>query len=1319
LHVWSDCAESTIEVVIANEGDNNALAFSAETTPELLDCNGKLSAGFITLKVNGGTAPYQYRIDNGVWKPISGTTITFIASVGIYKIEVKDSKACSYTDNNVEIKRIVPKDLNIGTIYAAVNPTCGGNGGAIQVVATGGSGKYLYSTDGSTYTSYTNGIITGLTAGTYTIYVKDVQQQSCPPAQSDAIVLANAVTDLTITVTPEDAAHCNALGALHISVSGGTGNLKYFIGNTEVTNDIVNGTLSRPTGVYVINVTDGNCMASSGKVRISTTDPNELISIASIVTTQADCGVAIGKATVTVNNHLTEYKYKLNGGLVVTTSSSTLEFSGLNAGTHVLHVWNDCGEVIDTIKIANETANNGLAFTFKAFDETIDCNGNPVAGQIELAIKNGTPNYQYRVDGGVWKPVSNVNFTITNLAVGIYKVEVKDAKGCTFTANDITIKHHVPEILQVGSLFAAVNPTCGGTGSIQVYATGGSGDYLYSYNGGTYLPYTNGLITGVPAGTYTISVKDAQHPSCPPAISQSITLYSQQTNLAVHVTVDSIETCGATNGSLTVAVSGGAAPYTYFLNGTELFEGSTINNGVIANKPADVYVVDVKDKDGCLASSGEVRITTKDPETAISLEIVSTQEATCGSSTGAATFEVTTAEALPYYYQLNEEPVVTINHKNQITLSALSAGTHFIKVWNNCGEAIDTIKITNGINSFAASVTVVDEVITCSSMMAPGSITITVENGVPGYQYRYEDKWVDFQNAQVTINDLKAGNYVIEVRDHHNCTFVVNDVKVDRVIDDGGITPPTATTPQTFCKNATIADLQAIGVNIKWYNEVGQLMAPGAQLTNGAIYLATQTVGSCESATRTAVKVILEDQVITAPSITSPQHFCAPATFADIAINGNTNIVWYDAAYPNGDKYELTDELVSGIYYAALSAGGDCESITRTEVEVIVDNVAPTAPVIVSPQSFCKGALLANIEVPNNQIVWYNAPTGGTVYPAATYLVDGQIYYAAQKAGSCESTTRTPVTVSLGTTQKPTAQPLQAFCDGLAGKTIADIAITGGGIIWYNEANQVLPLSTPLVEGAKYFATQSTGTCESEKISVQVTENCYKLYGTVFPFAHSADPILNDLFPTYAKLYPYPPANANLSNYFSNTLPLYSVRLAYYDDQTYIPGTPKNPGQMAQSNNPGLPILWSQLGYTIGTVDNTTVTGLGDQPSQPLGVFTFPGVAKGTYILEISRPGFISRRTPITVTQDAYLGHREILAGDVDGTLIVDQRDATYTNSRCPASYFVPDSNYDPKYDFNASGTIDKEVDLKQILFFNFGASSTIYKETYEWIFGN
>jgi hypothetical protein len=701
----------------------------------------------------------------------------------------------------------------------------------------------------------------------------------------------------------------------------------------------------------------------------------------------------------------------------------------------------------------------------------------------------------------------------------------------------------------------------------------------------------------------------------------------------------------------------------------------------------------------------------------LEVEEIGIEDAICGFSTGSYTFKVT--GSTKFYYQLNNSLKVEVEPTGSeitIVLAGLPAGDHVLHVTDYCGEATFDFTIENEAGGLAFETEVQDEMLTCEGDLNAGSITIEIKSGAGNYQYSLNGTtWTAFSGPSHTITGLNQGVYKVQVKDQSGCTFEANNVVIKRQTSHGTlVNPPVATSPQTFCENATVANLQATGLNITWYlTATDNIALPfDTELISEHIYYASQAIGFCESQVRAAVKVYIDNEVeLEAPEIESPQSFCAytdkPLTLADIATDGNTNIVWYSSA-EGGMPLPLNTELTNGAtYYAGLTAGGSCHSAARTAVLVTIGTTNPDTPDITTPQQFCEGAIIANIVVPNNQIVWYSDNVSNIPLPQGTLLEDNKIYFAAYKTGGCESD-RVQVKIIISAPLAPLAASEQEIC----GKTtLADLVITGAGIVWFDEAGTVLPLTTPLVPGASYWAAQSSSeTCVGEKIKITITNNCYVVYGTMFPFVSSGEASFLAQFPVTVTLFNAPAANdpnplgifQDISQYVAQ------VTATWYDGSVYIAGTPKNPGQIGVAGNPGEPIDWSILNRTQGTPDNTPV--VKGESVHEVGMFTFSGLTPGKYIMQISREGFLTRWAEINVTtHKQVLGHRELIAGDINEDLFIDFSDISHMQFILSTG-----DEYNPMYDFNGNGMMD-ETDF-QIMQGNINAFIKAYTESKEWL---
>src|SRR5690606_22503009 len=202
-----------------------------------------------------------------------------------------------------------------------------------------------------------------------------------------------------------------------------------------------------------------------------------------------------------------------------------------------------------------------------------------------------------------------------------------------------------------------------------------------------------------------------------------------------------------------------------------------------------------------------------------------------------------------------------------------------------------------------------------------------------------------------------------------------------------------------------------------------------------------------------------------------------------------TGVIWYDAP-TGGTAYAATEPLTTGSYYGVLVSAEGCESAERLEVTVNVDD-ADTPTTTDTAQEFClaHNPTVADINVNEAGVIWYDAPTGGTAYASTDVLTTGS-YYGALVFGECESSTRLEVNITVYDNPTPTGETEQIFCI-IDQPTVANIVVNEPGVIWYDMPTGGTPYlpSTLLVNETTYYGTIiSAGGCESTtSLAVAVT----------------------------------------------------------------------------------------------------------------------------------------------------------------------------------------------------------------------------------------
>ena len=151
-----------------------------------------------------------------------------------------------------------------------------------------------------------------------------------------------------------------------------------------------------------------------------------------------------------------------------------------------------------------------------------------------------------------------------------------------------------------------------------------------------------------------------------------------------------------------------------------------------------------------------------------------------------------------------------------------------------------------------------------------------------------------------------------------------------------------------------------------------------------------------------------------------------------------------------------------------------------TQNQTIEINPQPL-PLDDGPSVFCKqdNITLNELNVTGQNLQWYDAATAGALLPASTLVVDGMTYFVSQTINGCESE-RIAIQVSIIETVAPTGATVQTFCDTQV-LTLADFVVTGTDLLFYDSAvgGNLIPVTTPLIDGATYYASQTLNGCES------------------------------------------------------------------------------------------------------------------------------------------------------------------------------------------------------------------------------------------------
>ncbi|MBL7745476.1 MAG: gliding motility-associated C-terminal domain-containing protein, partial [Chitinophagaceae bacterium] len=547
---------------------NASTGFTATYTSTTTSCSGAANGSITVTPGTGSTGPYTFVLGATSQSAATSTTFTGLA-VGSYSILITDAVGCQYTLTNASV---TAGPALTATITPVATACPGVNNGSITVTPNNGNGPYTFVLDGTTtQTGTTNTVFSGVSAGSHTIIVTDVNGcSSALPA-----VTVGSGTGITATVNPVSTSCIGATnGSIAITPTNGSGPYTFILNGTTTQNGTTTTSFTNLAAgsAYSIVVTDAiGCTGTFSNINVP--QGSALLAGTNIVNTTCN-GASNGQITVTPSNGGGPYTFVLNGTTTQTGTANTV-FTGLAANSYSIVVTDAAGCVSSAIPA---TVNPGPAITVTPSKLDATCFGSATGSISAVASSNATAPVEFSLNGTTWQ--SSTSFT--GLSANTYTVSIRDAVSCSNTA---TITVGQPAQLAVTTTLK--NVVCNGqsNGKIKVNVTGGTAPYTYSLNNTTFQPADS---FSVPVGPYTVYVRDANN--CLAQVNVTITEPAALT--AASVTGNA--TCdGGNDGTITLTPAGGTSPYQYAIT------GNAFQPGNILNVAPGTYDVTIQDANGC------------------------------------------------------------------------------------------------------------------------------------------------------------------------------------------------------------------------------------------------------------------------------------------------------------------------------------------------------------------------------------------------------------------------------------------------------------------------------------------------------------------------------------------------------------------------------------------------------------------------------------------------------------------------------------------------------------------------------------------------
>ena len=978
----NNCTTTPSSITINQSGSALAVAVTSVTN---VACNGA-STGAVNITASGGyNTAYTY-----AWTGPSSFNATTEdltnRPAGTYNVTVTDAGGCT-----AQATATLTQPTAVTATIASTNVSCnGGNNGSAAVTVNGGVGPYTYSwsdangpitipavvaeanspalqgwytmigqsfdqmmqtwgqtqSAGQTFTSV-GGQLTAIQthiwgvdyAGnfTFTLYSGAGNTGSILSQQTVAI---NASGNLTITLpTPitltAGQQYTFVFSGTQVSARLSITSNQYAGGGSFAQNSngttIVNGTndtwfinsyaavpatsLSNLTaGTYNVTVTDANGCTFTTSTTI--TQPTALS--ASATSTNLTCNLsANGSITVAATGGTAPYTYSTDG----TTFASSANITGLAAATYTVTVKdaNNCQTTINGITITEPAV---LAASISAQTNNT-CFGESL-GSATVSVTGGTSAYSYSWNS---TPVQT-SATATTLPAGSYVVSITDASGCTTSATAT-----ITQPTQVAATVAATNVLCNGgsTGSITVNgATGGSGSYQYSIDGGTTWGSTS-TFSNLTAGTYAVEIQDGS--GCIVDLDGvSNTTITEPLPLTASAVKTNVGCFGAATGTVTATAAGGTTPYTYSLNGGT-YQSSNIFTALVAG----TYTVTVKDANNCTVNTSAVTIT--QPASALAAGDDGISPASCSNvSDGAIPITVTGGTA-PYSYSWTGPNGFTSSVEDQVY--NLAAGSYNVTVTdaNSCSVTLSGLVITSPP---AINISTTSSNVTCYQG-SDGAINATVTGGSPSFAYQWKKNGVNFATTE-DLTGLSTGSYVLTVTDGNFCQ---NNTPAIVIIDNPQIVATVAANAASICSgtNAVFTITGTVG-NVVTYNLNGgsnttaTIAAGGtatvtvtAATTAQTINLVSVSNGACSNAISATAAVTIN--ALPTANAGADQTVCAGAS---VTLSGaGTGTYSWNNSVSNGVAFtavNATSTAITTTYTLTVTNANGCTATDQVDVTV-------------------------------------------------------------------------------------------------------------------------------------------------------------------------------------------------------------------------------------------------------------------------------------------------------------------------------------------------------------------------------------------------
>ncbi|MBD0779140.1 T9SS type B sorting domain-containing protein [Maribacter sp. ANRC-HE7] len=540
----------------------------------------------------------------------TGTTTTIPAAAGTYIVRAVQAAFPECSQERTFTVTTPPAAVTLDTVETS-SVGCSNGEGTANIIPLGGKALYDIELINTNTTSVYNAtqvnanLFKGLEAGVYNVQITDAL--GCSQLFTNAFelvepdALTGTITNTELVCTGDTDASVSFIIDPTRNVSP---NYSYSLNTYD---DAAGTTLLRnaaaqtspdfhdlSAGFYSISVTDDiGCAYETAIVEIVA--PTDVDAI--LITEKPNSCLAGADLLLVASGGTAPYTWSGDGitynSMNETNGTDSHLFQNMAIGNYSYYVKDDfnCVSVISNEITVN--AIEELTMTLDTSAATVNCSGDSSAVIIADA-DGGLGSYQYALFGDATLTTeiraNQTDGTFADLPSGTYYVRVQ-SRDCEIVSEAIIIEEPIPLTLD----YEITDVTCNGedNGSIVINLSGGTGDYLFAISPNLNQFIEENTFDGLSPGDYTVIAQDSL--GCYEVIEFTIT---EPTTLEMDYTVQNEICFESSDGSITLDITGGTAPYFTSLNTNE--SGDFVEDKLLyENLSAGYYTVYIKDANGC------------------------------------------------------------------------------------------------------------------------------------------------------------------------------------------------------------------------------------------------------------------------------------------------------------------------------------------------------------------------------------------------------------------------------------------------------------------------------------------------------------------------------------------------------------------------------------------------------------------------------------------------------------------------------------------------------------------------------------------------